>query len=73
MDFAGAIQDGAECKANSPQPGVRSVFEFDDEPQEVKNVEAGVKMRSKSCKKDGEDDVYFVQFPKSPNSNGNGV
>lgn len=74
MDFAGAIQDEGECKANSPQPVMRSVFEFDDEPQEaVKNVGAGVKMRSKSCKKEGEDDVYFVQFPKSPNSNGNGM
>lgn len=71
MDFAGATQDEGECKANSPEPGMRSVFEFDDEPEEV--VAAGVKMRSKSCKKEGEDDLYFVQFPKSPNANGNGV
>lgn len=73
MDFAGANQDEPErSKANSPQPGVKSVFEFDDEPEEAAAAPV-VKMRSKSCKKDGEEDVYFVQFPKSPNSNANGV
>lgn len=68
MDFAGADQD----EASSPQQqGKRSVFEFDDEPQET--AKGGVKMRTKSCKNDGDEDVYFVQYPRSPNSNGNGV
>lgn len=67
MDFAGGDQD----EPSSPQPAIRSVFEFDDEPQET--AKGGVKMRAKSCKNDGDEDVYFVQYPKSPNSNGNGV
>lgn len=68
MDFAGATEDEVECKANSPQAVMRSVFEFDDEPQEA--AKNAVKMRAKT---DGDEDVYFVQFPKSPNSNGNGL
>lgn len=60
MDFA-----GAETQEDTNKAGWR-VFEFDDEPQE-KNA---VKMRAK--KGDGEEDVLFVQFPKSPNVNGNG-
>lgn len=71
MDFTSVNQDEAECKASSPQPGMRSVFEFDDDPQDIAGP--AVRMRPKSGKNDEEEDVYFVQFPKSPTSNGNGV
>lgn len=46
----------------------RSVFEFDDEPSTPTNVN-GVKMRQKSIK-DVEDNVQFVEFPKSQNCEG---
>lgn len=39
------------------QPTMRNVFEFDDEPHE------------NEIKKDSEEKVNFVQYPKSPNSN----
>lgn len=47
------------------QEPMKSVFEFDDEPpQEEKKEE--VKLR----KKPEDEEAQFVQYPKSPNSNG---
>lgn len=55
---------------------MRSVFEFDDEPQEPVKVVSptnAVKLRHKSAKPETDEGLYFVQFPKSPNCNGNGM
>ncbi|KAJ3642646.1 hypothetical protein Zmor_025409 [Zophobas morio] len=62
-------QDEDIVMAASQEP-MKSVFEFDDEPPKEEKKEE-VKMRSKPPKND-EENVQFVQYPKSPNSNGNG-
>lgn len=58
----------------SAQEPMKSVFEFDDEPLreetnkvEVRNLEQGADEN-----REKEDNVQFVQYPNSPNSNRNG-
>jgi transmembrane protein 132 len=63
------VQDEDLVMTASQEP-LKSVFEFDDEPPKEEKKEE-VKMRSKPAKND-DDNVQFVQYPKSPNSNANG-
>lgn len=72
MDFEKSDGSSKENATNKDDGGMRSVFEFDDEPQAVKDV-SGVKMRHKPGRSENtEEEACFVQFPSSPNSNGNG-
>lgn len=77
MDFAetkSEVEDAGK-DIDELREGMRSVFEFDDEPQENNAIEAGnavVKMRHKPGRGDNEEEVCFVQLPTSPNSNGHG-
>lgn len=77
MEFGSPKQEVQEGSKDMPvQDGMRSVFEFDDEPQETAKVVLpanGVKLRQKpAAKSENDETVYFVQYPKSPNPNGNG-
>ncbi|RZC37691.1 transmembrane protein 132B-like [Asbolus verrucosus] len=63
-------QDNDDFVMTASQEPLRSVFEFDDEPPKEEKKEE-VKLRSKPQKSE-DDNVQFVQYPKSPNSNGNG-
>nr|XP_008197339.1 PREDICTED: transmembrane protein 132B isoform X2 [Tribolium castaneum] len=64
-------EEDEDLVMTASQEPMRSVFEFDDEPPKEEEKPEEVKLRSKPPKPD-EEEVQFVQYPKSPNANGNG-